>query len=114
MKSSKKKIKRFLAVWDMLGLEYLCDLSEIEEQQTWAILKEEPIKNVPNLNMILLRARTNSQRHYEVYTFESDGIEYDTIKEMFDTSPQFIVDLIREKGYKIYSDRISEKTQVIV
>jgi len=100
-------------MWDMTGLECLVDLTEIEKKRTWEILKEETATELPNLNTMILRARYNSQRHYEIYIFESADIEYDTIKLMFDESPQFIVDLIRERGTEVYSDRVLERTQVI-
>lgn len=123
MRSSKKKTTRFIAMWDMTGLECLINVSTIqkehekwEKENVWRILKEQnnTVKpaNVP-LDKMILRARYNSQRHYEIYTFDSELSEED-IKETFETDPQVMVDAIRNVGHELYSDRVVKKTQVIV
>lgn len=122
MRSSKKKTNRYLAMWDMTGLECLINVSTIQkEHEKWEkenifrILKDQikEVKpaNVP-LDSMILRARYNSQRHYEIYTFDSELSEKD-IKETFASDPQVIVDAIREVGHELYSDRVLKKTQVI-
>ena len=73
---------------------------------------EPPPPHVP-LQMLILRARYNSQRHYEIYTFDSELSEED-IKETFVSAPQVIVDAIRNVGHELYIDRVLKKTQVIV
>lgn len=110
-------------MWDMTGLECLINVSKIEKEHEqwekeniWRVLKEEnkTLKpaSVP-LHAMIMRARYNSQRHYEIYTFDSELSEED-IKETFETSPQVIVDAIRNIGHELYSDRVLKKTQVIV
>jgi hypothetical protein len=107
----------------MLGLEALINVTQIEkEHEAWEkenifrILKEQnqTVKpaHVP-LEMMILRAKVNSQRHYEIYAFDSELSEED-IRETFETSPQVIVDAIRNVGHKFYSDRTNNKLQVIV
>jgi len=109
-------------MWDMTGLECLINVTTVEEkheqwgkENIWRILKEDatdiPPPNIP-LHMMILRARYNSQRHYEIYTFDSELTEED-IKETFTNDPQLIVDTIRQVGHKFYSDRAMMKTQVI-
>ena len=74
----------------------------------WHQLKGEPVseKAIPNLNHIMLRARVNSQRHYEIYTCEAtDGITAEDIKEMFQASPQTAADTIRRLEHCMHSDR---------
>ncbi len=120
--SSRKN--KFLAVWDMEGLETLYNLTEWEKrvktwekENIWRILKEENKSlrpQAPNLQLILLRARANSHRHYEVYIFETSDFSFDDIKELFDKTPQTIVDAIRNNGAKIYSDRNNFDKRVIV
>ena len=122
MHSSKKKTTRFVVMWDMHGLESLINVSTIEkEHQQWEkenifrVLKEDnttskPV-NVP-LDMMILRAKFNSQRHYEIYTFDSELSEQD-IRKTFEDNPQVIADAIRNVGYKFYSDRAT-KSAVIV
>lgn len=107
------KTKHFLAMWCCEGLESLFDLHEAkqimdnyEKEKVINILKEEPPPRKPNpipLNMMLLRARVNSQRSYEIYEFSS-SMSQKEIKQIFVDDPQIIVDWIRKNGYKVYSD----------
>ena len=110
-------------MWDMTGLECLINVSEIEKEHEqwekeniWRILNEQRETDKPDgvpLHSMILRARYNSQRHYEIYTFDSELTEED-IRETFDSDPQVIVDAIRNIGHELYSDRVLKKTQVIV
>jgi hypothetical protein len=124
MHSSKKKTTSFVAMWDMTGLECLINVTHIikdhdqwEKEHVWRVLKDQNQTQtgrpapVP-LNMMILRARANSQRHYEIYAFDSELTEKN-IMEIFETDPQIIVDTIRNVGHKIYSDRADNKQQVI-
>ena len=118
----KKKTKHYLAMWDMLGLECLYDVdlhmskyNEWEKQKVVAILKEERTPDQPKgipLQMMLLRARVNSQRAYEIYEFNST-IEYDELKEAFNDDPQPIVEWIRDNGKKVYSDYVKSNRKMI-
>lgn len=107
----------FLLSWDMTGIESVIDVTAIEQERAWRVLKGEAADvNLNHLvNGIMLRARYNSQRHYEVYTINvEDGIDADDLREMFENDPQGSAELIRARGHKMYSDRVSEKTQRIV
>jgi hypothetical protein len=116
-------MKKFIAMWDNTGLESIIDVSKhekeveaFEKQKAWHILKGElhTVKppSIP-LQQMIMRARFNNQRHYEIYGFTSDESEK-YVREMFEDSPQFIVDWIRDNGVKIYSDRVNTKDVVIV
>jgi hypothetical protein len=62
---------------------------------------------------MILRARANSQRSYEIYEFNS-ALDIEVVKELFKTDPQVIVNWIRKNGYKIYSDyNVNQCNQVI-
>ena len=121
--SRKKKTKHYLAMWDMLGLESLHDVdlhmdkyNEWKKQKVVAILKEEPIPSQPSgipLQMMLLRAKVNSQRAYEIYEFNST-MAYDELKEAFEIDPQPIVEWIRVNGKKVYSDYLKQDRKMIV
>jgi hypothetical protein len=123
MYSSKKKTKHYLAMWDMQGLESLHDVdyhmdryNEWERQQVIAILKEEQIPARPTgipLQMLILRAKVNSQRAYEIYEFNST-LKYDELKEAFNDNPQPIVEWIRENGKQVYSDYVKQNRKMIV
>lgn len=98
-------MNKFLAMWDCNGLECLFDITDLEGDAMIAGLKNEPFKTPFNIGMMMMRARFNSQRSYEIYMFDTeDDIDYNCVKDMFDNSPQTIVDAIRKNGNKLYSD----------
>ena len=116
-------MKKFIAMWDNTGLETIIDVSkhekkieDFEKHKAWSILKGELHTTKPPsipLQMMIIRARANPQRHYEIYGFTSNVSEK-SVREMFTDSPQFIVDWIRVNGAKIYSDSVNKKDVVIV
>ncbi len=122
MRLSKKKLTRFVAMWDMNGLESLINVTQIEkEHKQWEkenifrLLKEENTAVKPAhvpLEMMIMRAKFNSQRHYEIYAFDSELSEQD-ISKTFETSPQVMVDAIRGIGHKFYSDRATKSAVII-
>lgn len=101
---------KFLAMWDCNGLECLIDITDLEGDAMMAGLKGESYKVPFNLSMMLLRARVNSQRSYEIYSFTTDStLGYDEVKAVFEDDPQTIVDLIRKQGNMIFSDYTTKK-----
>lgn len=110
-------------MWDIYGLECVYDITSHNEkteqwhkEKVWSVLKDadheinRPVG--PPLQMMILRARMNSQRRYEIYEFMSDiGIE--KIKSLFKSDPNFIVDFVRTNGHKIYSDYENYSKQCI-
>lgn len=120
----KKAATHFLAMWDSTGLECIFNLTayykqvEIYEKNSiWPMLKGETNKAVkpapPPLNLMLLRARVNAHRCYEVYEFCS-FLSETTIRKLFKDDPQPIVNWIRENGYEVYSDHAKVAKKVIV
>lgn len=107
--------RQFVVMWDNTGLEYIGDITLDEQQRTWAALKGEELKyTIPNLNHLMLRARYNSQRHYEIYIVTAtDGITADDIRDMFEAAPQTAADTIRRLGQRLYSDRVQEDRVLI-
>lgn len=104
----------YLAMWDMYGLECLFNVTEWSKKKTWAVLKDEPFEQGPSIQMMMLRARMNSQRCYEIYAFVADDeLTEESIRTAFAESPQSIVEFIRKNGEKIYSDRSMTEKQVI-
>jgi hypothetical protein len=127
---AKQKHNVFLLSWDMTGLETVMDLTTLEQLR----VAEEKIRMMKILSdpeardpgdqtgaalnravqSILLRARVNSQRHYEVYTIQTDpSISERDMWELFNNSPQHAAELIRERGNQLYSGRANQKTQLI-
>ena len=81
----------------------------------WSSLKgEEPKVRIPGLDVLILRARSNPQRNYEIYTVTVEpDVSLKDIEQMFKTTPQAIVDLVRARGHRLYSDRLDTAERVI-
>jgi len=111
-----KPAQVLLVMWCSEGLECCVNITEIDKKIMWQTMKGEAATAcLPNLNHMILRARFNPQRHYEIYTVNVDNtITAEDIVTMFDDSPQQIVDIIRKRGYKLYSDRAQSQREVIV
>jgi hypothetical protein len=103
----------------MYGLESLVDLTTLEhlrdQEEKIRLLKilSDPKAKDPGdqtgtaLNRavqgILMRARINSQRHYEVYTIQVDpNIQEKDLWDMFNSSPHTAAELIREHGNRLH------------
>ena len=108
------KNNRFVVMWDCNGLEAVEQLPDPAET-TFALLKgTEPPKPQFNIMHWRLRAQFNTQRHYEIYVFETvKGITKDDIVEMFEASPQHAADTIRRIGTVFYSDRRTQKAAIV-
>lgn len=109
------KTNQYLAVWNCYGLESLFNVTQYMQQCTYNTLMELPLPGSIPLNLLLLRARNNPQRNYEIYLFdcESDVTE-DMLRESFEVTPQVMADHIRKNGHKFWSDRVIEDKRVIV
>jgi hypothetical protein len=102
----------YLVYWCEEGLESVIPITEYEQwdrDNTFKILNnQEPARNPLNqmIQNMLLRARVNSQRHYELYAIDcQDAISKEDIAQMFEDDPQAAADLFRSRGHRLYSDR---------
>ena len=100
-------------MWDCNGLEAVEQLPDPAET-TFALLKGTEPPKPPNIMHWRLWAQFNTQRHYEIYVFDTvKGITKDDIVEMFEASPQHAADTIREIGTVFYSDRANKKAAIL-
>ena len=107
------KNNRFVVMWDCNGLEAVEQLPDPAET-TFALLKGTEPPKPPNIMHWRLRAQFNTQRHYEIYVFETvKGITAEDIREMFEASPQHAADTIRRIGTVFHSDRATEKAVIV-
>ena len=107
------KNNRFVVMWDCNGLEAVEQVPDPAET-TFALLKGTEPPKPPNIMHWRLRAQFNSQRHYEIYVFETvKGITKDDIVEMFEASPQTAADTIRRIGTVFHSDRQTQKAAIV-
>jgi hypothetical protein len=111
----------YIFSWDMTGVEAIIPISEYEDWETAQAfgklagknVKQNPVNEI--ISRLTMRARFNSQRHYEIYAIDCDeSFTPEVWSKLWDESPQMCADMIREKGVKIWSDRVNEKVQRIV
>jgi hypothetical protein len=102
----------FIFSWDQLGIESIIPITQYEkweQMQLIQMLKDgtkehNPIHRI--VNMLTMRAKFNTQRHYEIYAIDcEEGMTEDAWRVMWESCPQETADLIRARGHKIYSDR---------
>ncbi len=105
----------FIVAWDMTGLECIIDAHELQGEDVIRALRgDKGSKLGQTLFYLTMRARANTHRHYEIYSIHTTSeITKEALEELFNKNPQAGADLIREHGTKIYSDRLTTKTQVI-
>jgi hypothetical protein len=102
----------FIFSWDIHGIESIVPISQYEhhdKQNLINILSEKrtttnPLNGI--LQNLMLRARYNTHRHYEIYAVDCDSsLDENFWRNQWEEHPQYTADLIREKGHKLYSDR---------
>lgn len=110
----------FLFFWDCYGIESIIPITQyehLEKENLMKLLKEEPVVRNPMDSIIrnlTLRAQLNTQRHYEFYAIDCDeSLDLEFWREQWELYPQETAELIRERGHKIYSNRLQEDRRVI-
>lgn len=107
------KHNRFAVMWDCNGLEAVAQVPDPAET-TFALLKGQKPPDPPNIMHWRLRAQFNTQRHYEIYVFDTvEGITKDDIVKMFEASPQHAADTIRGIGTCFHSDRATKPAAIV-
>lgn len=105
----------YLAYWDCLGFEGIFNLTEEHSKAVMAALAGTEYKPEFNLNYMVLRARYNSQRDPEIWTFNVSGeVSMEDVQTMADENPQALVDFIRKHGQPYYrGDRVKQKRIIV-
>ena len=114
MDEEEPRPRTFCVMWDCNGLEAVGEVVD-PALKTWAVLANKPVPR-EDFNVLhwQMRARTNTQRCYEIYAIGVDGsITQEDIAAMFRNDPQYAADLIRARGEKIYSDRRTQKDAIV-
>jgi len=113
MNDQDPRPQQFAIMWDCHGLEAVARVPDPADT-TFALLKGTEPPRPPNIMHWQLRARYNSQRHYEIYIITATpGIDENDIREIFENDPQSAADTIRRIGQKYFSDRAQEDRVVI-
>lgn len=110
----------YLFMWNQFGIEAIVPITQYENQyklDMWEIIKgNEPGKNPLDdiMSMMLLRARFNPDRNYEIYAIDCDeDITEEYWASLWDNNPQIAADLIREKGVCFHGNSRHRRTVVI-
>lgn len=110
----------YLVYWCEEGLESVVPITEYEQwdrDNTFRVLNnQEPVRNPLNqmIQNMMLRARVNGQRHYELYAVDCEAdITKQDLELLFESCPQQAADMIRERGHKLYSDRAKSNRVLI-
>ena len=124
-----KKQNLFIVSWDNTGLEACVDITEdrdrsetFEQDKLFDIIRNpdtvprnEHLRRVNQMvSTMMMRARYNPQRHYEIYTVTTTkDVTAENLRDLFESSPQTAADMIRERGNQLYSDRENQRQIVI-
>ena len=101
---------KFIIMWDNTGLEYIGDATPDLQTRMWDTLRGANPKDfsVANPMHLRLRAQANPQRHYEIYAIDCvEDMDEAFWREQWEEYPQSTAELIRERGHKLYSDRVN-------
>lgn len=112
-------IQTYILSWDCYGLESCINATELEQERIMDILSDkQPTQNQSVgqiLSLLTLRARFNTQRHYEIYAIDVvDDIKKEDLVYQFEKNPQGMAELIRERGRQLFSDRVDKDRIKIV
>ncbi len=110
----------FLFSWDCYGIESIVLLNDIEEtraENTVRKLKgEDRLKHCrtsATCDMVLMRARANPHRFYEVYVVACEpSLDEDFWENQWATNPQGTADLVRSRGEKLFCSRQAGKVVI--
>ena len=99
------KSRTLILMWSQEGLETIIDATSADKKLMWSTLKGEVHIDILRLNAMVLRARTNNRRKYEIYAVDVEPYLNDNhIEDMFSENFDNTVALIREKGKCLFSN----------
>ena len=101
----------FLFSWDIHGVEAIIPITQYEDWDTQNAFEtlagnaKTPNPLNSTINAILMRARFNPQRFYEVYAVDCDPhMRESNWQYMWERDPQSCADMIRKRGVKLYGE----------
>jgi hypothetical protein len=95
----------FIFSWDELGIDSIVPITQYEN---WDKVQMLTSRNRINeiIRGLMLRARYNGQRHYEIYAIDCDAeLDEEFWRRRWIEDPQLCADIVRERGIKMYSAR---------
>ena len=118
-------MRYFLVMWDEQGIECLQDITDYHPDNMArahlfnSIKNSEPVPKNPlssQINAMLMRARYNGQRQYEIYIFTStDSVDLIDIDNWAKQDVQSFVDWVRKNhAKKLFSNYQPSRKQAII
>jgi hypothetical protein len=105
----------YLIMWCSEGLESIVPITEYEQAERHSLFDtiktgEKPKNELGTiLNCMMLRARCNSQRFYEIYAVDCDqDITKESLECAFDDNPNAAAQLIRARGVHIWGESMKQ------
>jgi hypothetical protein len=101
-------------MWDCNGFEVIKDCSSWERQSLLDTIAGKELTKPPvSLQAMTMRARFNPQRNYEIWTFNTEeSLDEDTLWSYAETDPQALVDMIRDRGKRLYGEPAAADTRI--
>lgn len=111
----KNKERTFIAILCNKGLIWIEDISNLDQKTMWAVLKGEEARTFSNdFKSLLVEIKARSGHMFEIYSITAvEGVKKSDILELFNNDPQHGMDVIREMGYKIYSDYETNEESIL-
>lgn len=108
------KTRVYICMWDCNGFETIVDCSSWERESLLNTIAGKELTKPPvNLQALTMRARFNPQRNYEIYTFNTtEDLDEETLWHYANENPQALVDMIRERGKRLYGASLGTETRI--
>jgi hypothetical protein len=108
------KSRVYICYWDCNGFETIVDCTSWERQSLMNTIAGKELTPAPvNLNSMMMRARFNPQRNPEIWSFNTTyDIDADDLWQLADENPQALVDMIRDRGKKLYGNSKPIETRI--
>ena len=108
------KTRVYICMWDERGFETLKDCTSWERETFLNTIAGKELTPAPvNLQAMMMRARFNPQRHYEIYTFNTEeSLDEDTLWRYAEDNPQALVDMIRDCGKRLYGEPATTEPRI--
>ena len=109
---------QWVVLFDNEGLDTLVPWGELVADRMMTTLSGGNIQSENPQHIVsrlMLRPRFNEQRFPEVWTYQTDNdIEYSEMRSLWEVNPQYMADLIREKGEQLHGDKPGTKRKQVI
>ena len=108
------KSRVYICMWDCNGFETIVDCTSWERESFLNTIAGKELKPAPvNLQAMCMRAQFNPQRNPEIWSFNTtEDIDADDLWKLADENPQSLVDMIRDRGKKLYGSSLTTPARI--